>query len=54
MQPGEYSAHDVHRCLNCGQAAPANFCPHCGQETAPPPSSLGGFLRGRFDSYVTR
>jgi hypothetical protein len=54
MQPGDSSVHDVHRCLNCGQAAPANFCPHCGQETAPPPSSLGGFLRGRFASYVTR
>lgn len=53
-QPGASSVHDVHRCLNCGAAAAANFCPHCGQETVAPPSSLGGFLRGRFASYVTR
>jgi len=53
-QPGTSSAHDVYRCLNCGAAAPANFCSHCGQETAPTPSNLGGFLRGRFASYVTR
>ncbi len=53
-QPAVASASGVHRCLNCGEAAPGNFCPACGQETAPAPRNLGEFLRGRIARYLTR
>ena len=36
----------VRRCLNCGTPAPADFCPHCGQETAADAASPGEWLRG--------
>jgi len=36
----EIPSDGAHRCLNCGAAAPGNFCPHCGQETATQPRSL--------------
>lgn len=54
MQPGGAAVPDVHRCLNCGEVAPGNFCPACGQETAPAPRNLREFLRGRRARYVTR
>lgn len=54
MQPGVSTVPHVHRCLNCGEVAPANFCPVCGQETAPAPRNLSEFLRGRIARYVTR
>lgn len=54
MQPGGATVPTVHRCLNCGEAAPGSFCPACGQETAPAPRNLGEFLRGRIARYVTR
>lgn len=54
MQPCDASIPDVHRCLNCGEQAPENFCPACGQETAPAPRNLGDFLRGRIARYMTR
>lgn len=54
MQPCDASIPDVQRCLNCGEQAPGNFCPACGQETAPAPRNLGDFLRGRVARYMTR
>jgi hypothetical protein len=44
----------VQRCLNCGEVATENFCPACGQETAPAPQNIVDFLRGRIARYVTR
>jgi hypothetical protein len=44
----------VPRCLNCGTPAPGNFCPECGQETAPPPGTVTAFLRRRMAAAVTR
>ncbi len=44
----------VRRCLNCGTPAPGNFCPQCGQDTAPQPGSLAGFLRARVARVLSR
>lgn len=54
MQPAASVAPGERRCLNCGEVAPARFCPACGQETAPAPRNLREFLRGRMARYVTR
>ena len=44
----------AHRCLNCGAAAPGNFCPHCGQETAAPPRNLADFIRAWIARSMSR
>jgi len=60
QQPAAYEpmvpadGENVRRCLNCGTPATGNFCPQCGQETAPPPSTLTAFLRRRMTAAVTR
>ena len=39
-------------CRNCGEQAPLNFCPECGQETTPHPPTLGEFLHEFVGHYV--
>lgn len=52
--PAPIDDGNVPRCLNCGTPAPRNFCPQCGQETAPPPGTLTAFLRRRMTAAVAR
>ncbi|MGZ5202202.1 MAG: DUF3667 domain-containing protein [Telluria sp.] len=44
-------AHPTH-CLNCDTAVNANFCPHCGQDTAAHMPSAGEFLHEFVGHYV--
>ena len=39
-------------CRNCGTPAPLEFCPSCGQETAPHPPTLFEFLHEFVGHYV--
>jgi hypothetical protein len=40
------------RCVNCGAAAPWNYCPQCGQETALALPTAFAFLRDAAGRYV--
>jgi hypothetical protein len=44
--------HDTTTCLNCGAAAPARYCPECGQETRVHVPSLREFLHEFVGHYV--
>lgn len=50
----EISSDGAYRCLNCGAAAPGNFCPHCGQATATPPRNPVDFVRGWIAGSLSR
>jgi rRNA maturation protein Nop10 len=39
-------------CRNCGAAAPWNYCPNCGQETAIALPSAFAFLREAAGRYI--
>lgn len=52
--PTPLDDESVRRCLNCAAPAPGNFCPGCGQETAPPAGTLTAFLRRRMAASIAR
>jgi hypothetical protein len=39
-------------CRNCGASASGNYCPECGQETAPHPPTAGEFLHEFVGHYI--
>ena len=41
-------------CRNCGAAAPARYCPECGQETASEPQTVAQFFHALFGKWATR